>query len=95
METAFDKKKPGKAIIGYTTGIKTREFDLEKRKREKKYREDEALLDKTKERGSAEFIRPYIPTWQKTKLTPREMQHKMRKEAKERFQKKRNNERNH
>ena len=86
LETAKIKGRPVDAAKGYFLGIKSRELDVENRKRQKEEREKAALTKKAKGRGAAEFTNPYVPQWQK-KLTPREILLQRRKEFREKIRK--------
>lgn len=86
LETGKVKGKPGAAALGYTTGIKAREMDIEKRKSQRKEKEEREIIKKAKSKGAAEFTRPYIPKWQK-ELSPREQILQKRKEFREKMRK--------
>jgi len=85
IDTAFAKGKPGAAIRGYLTGIKDRELDVKARAKGKSFREKEELTKASKKKGSGEFSGPYIPAWQKEKLTPKEKRMQRRRELRERL----------
>jgi hypothetical protein len=57
--------KAGTGLTRYSTGIATKEIDIEKRKRMRAFRIKLAKRRLAKKRGAAEFKRIYAPKWQK------------------------------
>lgn len=65
----IEQGKPGKGITAFTTGVKTKELDVEKLKQQKEFRKKEMLRKAAKAKGAKEFKSIYVPKIQKGKTT--------------------------